>query len=219
VRYLQELESDPLIRKVAYLGDNIGGYAPWHPFDKKRTIMDWAYPELWRTSNYIVTDDDLDLSGALAAGNLIEWMKRGLDRNPKVIKVGPALEYLDLPRKYPLKNAVVADQEKHWQEIADSVYDGNGRRNVLYYNANIDTTMAMYRVKDIPEIGPRAMGNGLRIGRPFSVKHLPWYKGVEDLTSEDWYYLKTTETYTYWTDLFKDYVKARKVESSCYRIL
>ena len=149
-----------------------------------------------------MTDEDLDLE--LVPTDILSMLKTGLDSNPDVAKCGLSLKIDDIPDRYPLKEQVLKDQAKYWNEdtLTDhyvNVIDYGDRvqaftNSFQFYRADIDTTFAMYRAHEIEKIGERGQGKGLRL-KGFPAIHRPWYKGVSELTSEDWYAIQNSETY------------------------
>lgn len=54
----------------------------------------------------------------------------------------------------------------------------------ILYDADIDTTFAVYR----PQKKKINFFKAIRVGYPYQAHHLPWYKNLEKLSSEDIFY-------------------------------
>lgn len=201
-------EDDDLI--YGSLNHNLGCYAPWTKDpDSGKTVLE-IFLERSSFDYYVVTDDDLDISEI--PSDVLTVLRAGLDARPDVVKCGLSLRINDLPDKYPFKRSVIEDQKQYWANPSFELLYENKYDNIIgryFYEANIDTTFAMYRTRDIERIGPQARGKGLRVGPPYCARHLPWYQDPAEWTEEDWYYHENSETYTYWTKLMNDYVKAK----------
>lgn len=119
--------------------------------------------------NYIVTDPDLDLRSIPA--NFVSVLEEGLRRYPRFEKCGFSLEINGAGAGY-------AEWEKQfWCHPLDSEY----------FEAAIDTTFALYRVRHHAQLA-------LRTNRPYTAKHVPWYYSrLEDMPVDEQYYMKTTE--------------------------
>jgi len=147
------------------------------PYRVVRMDKNYSYLVVWEqrlldklsiTGNYIVTDPDLDLSGI--PDDFLSVLEEGLRRYPQYDKCGFSLEINDLPSV----SAAVWEMQ-FWQEPLDS----------MYFDAAIDTTFALYKVR-------RPSWSGIRTNRPYTAKHIPWYYNeVKDLPEDEQYYYKT----------------------------
>lgn len=136
---------------------NLGPQAPWKIRDLARGA-----------DYYIVTDADLDLTGVPL--DVLEVLRDGLERYPNRIKAGLSLEIDDLPDTD--ESQVIRGWEKRfWRDRADN----------RFWNANVDTTFAMYRAGT----GWRSVSPALRADRPYTARHVPWYQRMDD---EELYY-------------------------------
>ena len=93
------------------------------------------------------------------------------NRNPHAVKVGLSLEIDDLPDESPLKAKVIAHESQFWKKPRP---DG-------HYDADLDTTLALYRAGR----GWGGYGPAIRLGRPYTARHVPWYLTPTN-TSDDW---------------------------------
>lgn len=145
---------------VVYLKENLGHLALW-----RAGLLD----ALGVTGQYIVTDPDL-LPVENCPDDAIDVLSDTLDRYPDRVKAGFGLRIDDLPDHYPRKSEVIAWESKFWaNEIAPGLYD-----------ADIDTTFALYRAG-----APFSYGPSIRTGPPYLIQHIPWYADPARLSAED----------------------------------
>lgn len=145
--------------KIHRLKKNIGPRGLWHV----------GAPDTY----FVNTDSDLDI-GKVPKG-VLRILKEGLDWFPKMLKAGLSLEINDIPDNYPLKHLVLQHETGNWEQFI-----GDHR----FHLAGIDTTFALYR----PRAEWGGYGPALRLKRPYTARHLPWYMVEED--EEETYYLK-----------------------------
>jgi len=127
---------------------------------------------------YIVTDNDLDISGVPL--DMVEYLQAGFEVE-NVTKVGLSLEILDLPYNDYTKE-VVDWEKKFWQTQIGG-----------YFRAPIDTTLALYNsITPLTNFYP-----ALRADRPYTARHLPWYN-VPPLSEEEQYLMDNTNHHGYW---------------------
>ncbi len=140
---------------------------------------------------YILTDHDLDISHI--PSDFVEVLMLGT-HSPNVIKSGLSLEIEDLPNNEYAKKAY--DWEvNYWKRPLDK----NG-----FYISEVDTTFAIYdRKKEYPEFPETdKFFQAVRSPRPYTARHLPWYNTEDNITEEEIYYIKSTNTY--WLGKFKE---------------
>lgn len=118
---------------------------------------------------YLVSDADLDLSRV--PRDFVKRLQAGLDRFPKAIKAGLSLEIENLPEESPVKADVIAHEEQFWRRPLDTEF----------FDASVDTTMALYRA------GTHWGGYSpaVRSAPPYTARHLPWTL-VPGEVSPDW---------------------------------
>lgn len=147
------------------------------PYPVVRMEQNYGHMVVWHQSllrrlgvrpPYVVTDPDLDYSQI--PGDWLKVFSDGLRKYPTFDKIGFSLEIDDV------KNQNTVDwEQKFWQYPLDD----------LYYNAPIDTTFAMYKTDEFSF-------NSIRTGRPYTVRHLPWYYNhIKDLPEDERYYYQT----------------------------
>jgi len=135
--------------EVIYLTSNAG---PWAP---------WTLDNLARGGEYyVVTDSDLDLSNVPI--DLLRMLRKGLTMHPRRIKAGLSLETCDLPQHLESTHIVQKWEQRFWQTRVDA----------LWWDANVDTTFAMYRAGE----GWSNVWPALRADRPYTARHVPWYR-------------------------------------------
>ncbi|NBX97781.1 hypothetical protein EBQ81_02860 [bacterium] len=148
--------------EVIKLSENIGHTSPW---------VSGATQAFANNKPFIVTDPDVlpinDSHGA------IKLFCDLLTKYPERRKVGFGLKIDDLPDSYELKDYVIAWEKQFWvSRVEDDVFD-----------AEIDTTFAVYR-----QNSPYILGPGLRTGGKYVARHEPWYLDSKKLSAEVAYY-------------------------------
>ena len=157
---LSYYESTPY--ELIKLGDNIGHTSPW-----KSGIIDIYAKDI----PYIVTDPDVIPSES--SHGAVKRFCELLTKYPERRKVGFGLKIDDLPDHYDLKKYVISWEKQFWvTEKEQGVYD-----------AEIDTTFAVYRQNT-----PYILGPGLRTGGNLVARHEPWYINSKHPTQEIKYY-------------------------------
>lgn len=151
--------------KVFYLNKNVGFMSLW-----ETDIF-----QQFKSNYYVYTDPDV-LPTNDCPEDVIFQLYNVLSQNYFIEKCGVALKINDLPDYYKNKEAVIADEKKHWQfKVSDIVYD-----------APVDTTFALYR--------PLAKGKAedckaYRLSGKYDFYHLPWYENSLNPTEENSYYI------------------------------
>jgi hypothetical protein len=153
--------------KVVRLKDNYGHKVLWNP---DLTLLH----ELIGSDRYIVTDPDLDLSGV--PDDFADIMHLGLDKYKIYDKCGLSLEINDLPDTREGRLVRNKFEKKYWTNPLDDIF----------FLADTDTTFAMYRE------GVRHYSySAIRINRPYTARHIPWYYDrLRDLPEDEQYYFK-----------------------------
>ena len=145
----------------------------------------WEHFGLDEYAYYAVTDCDLDLSRCPI--DLVQHLIKGLVKHPAYCKAGLSLALDDLPSKSPLYQEIHDIEDKYWSKPLDSEW----------FDANVDTTFAVYR----GFAAPCLYGPALRSGAPYTARHLPWYTLPGQETPEEIYYLDHLEFQSglYWS--------------------
>lgn len=161
--------------RVFYLDANVGFLAMWATPVGANFVDDY----------YVYTDPDVEPAPE-CPDDFMAVFRKGLDRHPRVGKVGFGLRIDDLPDHYALKPRVL----EHEQKIL-ALHHGRGR----FYRAAIDTTLALYR----PGAAGGSWLRALRTSEPYVAKHLPWYEDSAQPDAEERFYLDTVGTSTHWS--------------------
>lgn len=127
---------------------------------------------LGHEEQFIITDPDLDLS--TVPDDCLEMLSKGFEFRQDIWKVGLSLSIDDLPET-ELKKEIVEWEGKYWKE---RVWQYKG---IDYYLADIDTTFALYRKE---RFKGNFYGPALRIGKPYTARHIPWYYTREELLND-----------------------------------
>jgi hypothetical protein len=117
----------------------------------------------------------LDLTGI--PDDFLKVLNEGLNKYPRFSKCGFSLEINDLPSTPEGDLIRTKVEPRYWRKALDP----------LYYNAPIDTTLALYRE------GEKTYNHiAIRTNRPYTAKHVPWYYyHLEELSADEQYYYKT----------------------------
>lgn len=148
--------------EVIRLNVNAGHTAPW-----SMGIVD-VYA---KDSAFIVSDPDIIPSEK--AHGAVKLFCELLTKYPERTKVGFGLRIDDIPDSYDLKEHVIAWEKPFWvSTVEKDVYD-----------AEIDTTFAVYR-----QHTPYTLGPGLRTGGRYIAQHEPWYINSANVSDDITYY-------------------------------
>ncbi len=153
--------------QVILLGENMGHKAPWE--SKAVRLIAGERP-------YIVTDPDITLSSSYSL-QTIKQMLKILDEYPGYVKIGTALKIDDLPNYYEHKDTVVSWEQQFWTK------DMSSSTNLTLFDAEIDTTFAIYRPNSNYITLP-----AIRVAGEYEARHLAWYADSKNLDDEEKYY-------------------------------
>jgi hypothetical protein len=177
--------------------DNNSTYPPLLDFYKNckhtviRNSINYGYLALWKSGlyrkykwNYFVYSDSDVVPINECPQNFIELFKKNLDASYRLDKIGFGIKIDDLPDQFSLKRKVIDYEKIYWQkEIAPNLYE-----------AKIDTTFALYKPLSNLKHGEASTLAANRFGFPYLVRHLPWYSDSNNLSEEENYYLKTSNS-------------------------
>jgi hypothetical protein len=166
--------------RVLRLGHNGGCYAFFN-----------AQLHLRQGGLFVVSDPDLDLSRLPADTG--DRLRAALRANPGFPKAGLSLEVEDLPDHYPFKRNVREHEAGFWERPSP---DGN-------WVADVDTTFALY---DPDRDFRRHFYKAIRLARPYTARHLPWYLDPKNLTDEERYFIDRCEGPSVWSTALKRYL-------------
>ncbi|HET7529297.1 MAG TPA: hypothetical protein VFJ84_03680 [Candidatus Saccharimonadales bacterium] len=157
---LEYYESTP--HEVVKLRYNVGYLSPW---------LTYAVEIYAKDKPYIISDSDVipvpESHGA------VEFFCHLLNAYPKYLKAGFGLKIDDIPDSYEPREYVIAWEKKFWQkEIEKEVYE-----------ADIDTTFALWRANL-----PHLYGPSLRTGGKYIARHETWYMDSKKPSAEMRYY-------------------------------
>lgn len=158
MRYLKSTR-----HRVYNLGSNLGARAAW---------ISGLVAEFGSDRHYVVTDPDVVPDADCPDDFLIRFASL-LEKYPDVGRVGFGLRIDDLP----------SDQERSAQVITWESQFWDTEREAGVYEADIDTTFALYR-SATPVRGSVA----LRTGFPYVARHLAWYEDPDNPNDEERYY-------------------------------
>lgn len=161
--------------KVFRLKRNVGYTALW----------DTGLIKKFRKNYFVYTDSDVVLTDE-CPDDILQVLLAFLKKYPGVHKVGPALEISDLPRCN--KERVLKVESKFWEhQISEKP---------VAYKACIDTTFALHRPWSFKHMG--IFYSQIRVGSPYTAKHMPWYEDPENLSKESLYYKQNANMQSTW---------------------
>lgn len=157
---LEYYESTP--HEVIRLKYNVGYLSPW---------LTYAVEIYAKDRPYIISGSDvIPLPESHGA---VEYFCRLLNTYPKYVKAGFGLKIDDIPDEYEPKDYVIAWEKKFWQKkIEEDVYE-----------ADIDTTFALWRANL-----PHVYGPSLRTTGKYIARHETWYMDSKKPSEEMRYY-------------------------------
>jgi len=150
--------------KVIALKENLGHLAFWKSGVYRQFYKDY----------YVYTDPDL-VPVEECPKDFMNYFFELLNKYNDVEKVGFGLKIDDLPDHYDRKKEVIEWEKKFWTT----------QREPGVYDAALDTTFALYRPYTNGAIWVQ---NALRTGRPYLMRHLPWYENTSALSAESLFY-------------------------------
>ncbi len=163
---LEYYKSTP--HEVIRLDRNVGHISPW-----STGIVDIYAPGI----PFIISDPDVIPSPQ--SHGAVKFFAHLLNKYPERRKVGFGLRIDNIPNHYTLKEHVVAWEKQFWvSKVERDVYD-----------AEIDTTFALYRPKT-----PYVLGPALRTGGKYVAMHEPWYLDSAKVNDEVKYYRSHANT-------------------------
>ena len=136
---------------------------------------------------YVVSDCDI-LPDEACPSDAVAYFYDVLQQRSQYTKVGFSLKVDDLPECYLFRDKVINWEKQFWAKQI-----GNG-----LFEANIDTTFALYR----PGIFPNdsRWWASVRTGAPYAARHLPWYLDSNNLSDEERCYQRDLKAMsTFWS--------------------
>ncbi len=173
LEYFETLSTDVKIHK---LKENFGHLVFW----KNKKIFN-----KYSKGYYMVTDADI-VPDPDCPPDFVRYLKKVLERNQKITKVGFSLKIDDIPDTNPNKQKVINWESKFWE---NQNKEGN-------YLADIDTTFALYR----PGYYYKQKGfyAAIRTRWPYQAKHGGWYLDIANLSEEQVLYFATCNESSSW---------------------
>jgi hypothetical protein len=166
---LDYLQSLPY--KVHFLEKNYGHLVLWESR---------LFEDIINSTYYVLTDPDV-IPIDECPSDYVEHFYDILKLYPEKTKVGFSLKIDDLPEHNPNKYDLI-----RWESF---FYENKLSQKPLYYDADVDTTFALYR----PGY-PKHFYNAIRTGFPYTARHLGWYTDTENLSDEDELYFKSANS-------------------------
>lgn len=168
--------------QVIRVGFNAGCYGFWRVGRHRN-----------QTAEYIVSDSDLDLSQV--PNDAVDRLREALANNPDVSKAGLSLEIDDIPDTYRFRNDVFVWERSYW-----TVPRGNA------WLAGVGATFALYDPRRNEQLD-KDFYSAVRLGRPYTARHLPWYLDVDHLSDELRYYYERCDNVAYWGSRTKQFLQ------------
>ena len=154
---------------IHHVGENAGPYVLWHRFSN-----------LWNDNYFIAADTDCTYDGIPE-----DWLDKMIHvlKNSDYVKAGFSLRVDDLP------NTGVGNEARNWDggfwTQYNEKFDG--------WHADTDTTFALYK----PRTG-MCLGPALRLNKPYTMRHEPWYLDANNVSEEWRYYHNNISGASYW---------------------
>lgn len=162
--------------EVINLGTNLGFKAVWRAAQTRKLRRGW----------YIYTDSDVELDPLCPSDFISHMLEVMTVKHPYALKVGLSLRIDDLPDCYEARDAVIAHEQKFWNDYCDGMY-----------RAPVDTTMALYRPHS--GLNRSRSAEAYRLAPPYSLRHLPWYADSSKLSEEEQFYRRACSKPTMWS--------------------
>jgi hypothetical protein len=157
--------------KVIKSDKNVGHLALW----KTGLYHQYKWDYFVYTDSDVVPIDECPL-------DFISKFEEKLSSYPVLDKIGFGIKIDDLPSYFTLKDSVVKYEQVYWsKEVEPGLYD-----------ANLDTTFALYKPFSNIKFGEVYTLKSFRFGHPYLIRHLPWYIDNTRLTDEDANYINTS---------------------------
>jgi hypothetical protein len=148
---------------------NLGHRGPW---------LSGLVTELGEETAFVVTDPDV-IPVETCPRDALDFFHNTLRDFPEVDKVGFSLRIDDIPNHYAHRSDVILWESQFWKDIHPSGF----------YNAEIDTTFALYRAGE-----GHQNNRALRSPIPYTAIHYPWYQNSQSPTAEQTYYVEHADS-------------------------
>ncbi len=161
--------------KVFRLKENVGFLSLWKTGIYKQFINDYY---VYSDSDVVPVEDCPD--------DFMHLFWNALKNDSGLYKAGFSLKIDDIPSYYRQRDQVFQWEQQYFMH----------KVSPLFYQANIDTTFAMYR----PGMtGGASYLKSYRSAKPYEARHMPWYVDGDNVTEEERYYTSHAKTSTHWT--------------------
>jgi hypothetical protein len=176
LNYYEELKKEGIV-KIYLFNKNYGSKSLW----KSGVFYRYMF------SKFCYTDSDLFIHED-CPNNFMEHFESLLVKYKNCYKIGFSLLIENLPDYYIEKQNVIKWESQYYEnEIEKGLYI-----------AAIDTTFALYR-----PFSRRGKRDGsefmIRVGKPYSCYHMPWYYNSEHPDEEEIYYKNNLLEKTHWS--------------------
>lgn len=157
-----------------------------------RYFLDGALYKMIESDYFILTDPDISINTKMPD----EWVDIliELTEHHKIGKIGLALSIFNEVDGLKDPDKVINDEKQYWvNEVSEVEYEDGKIAKV--YQANVDTTFALYNKKYFNYYYGKSMllfYNALRIAGDFECKHIPWYKDDMFTEEEREYYINSS---------------------------
>jgi hypothetical protein len=129
---------------------------------------------------FLVTDCDIVVPTDWRGADWLAELHRLLDVRPDVLKAGLGLSTRTIPPGYEHRDKVIEWEAQYTDESRHATY---GPHDGRYFNASVDTTIALYRRLEGYDIDP-----AVRTAHPHhDALHLPWLEVGPETPELAWY--------------------------------
>ncbi len=171
--YFEIIKEEVTIHK---LNDNVGHLSFW----KQEQLF-----KKYSQGYYVVSDADIVPLDSCPE-DFLKAFRQLLDKAYDRTKVGFSLKLEDIPDTNPNKSNILKWESQFWKI----------KINEQVYKAEIDTTFALYRPNYRYRL--KHFTKAWRTNYPIQSRHGGWYMDINNLTEEQIYYMKTSNTSASW---------------------
>lgn len=172
--------------QVIRVGSNAGCYGFWHSHRQNEL-----------NGYYIVSDSDLDLNGV--PDDAVQKLIEAFELNTDVTKAALSLEINDIPQTYEFYHLILKWENSYWV----SPRPGN------CFFANTGATFALYHTKR-NHLVASDFYKAVRLDKPYTARHLPWYLDLKALNEEMLQYHKKCDNVAYYGSKIRDLLETNK---------
>lgn len=155
--------------ELVRLGKNIGHFA----------FIEWGGYKDFKDQYFVYTDSDIVLTEDCPK-DCLDYLVKIKKKYPQYDKVGLSLKIDDIPNYYTYKRSILSLERHYWKNSISDEELGT------LWLAEIDTTFVLHDKDNVK----KSIKNAIRTDMPYSARHMPWYLDKNNLSEEEFYYIK-----------------------------